>query len=265
MGAASRIAVVKIGGNVINSDEALARFLADFARLSGPKILVHGGGKAATRLAAQLGIPTRMVDGRRITDPQTLDVVTMVYAGLINKRIVAGLQRHGCNALGLSGADGNLLPARRRPPESVDFGCVGDILQERVNAPLLRVLLDAGITPVFCAITHDGEGSLLNSNADSVASAVAAAAATLGPAELHLCFEKEGVLRDIDDPASLIALLTPESYAPLRAEGAIHSGMIPKIDNAFRALALGVGSVVIQHADNLLNGRGTRIEGGTAC
>ena len=166
-----RITVVKIGGNVIDSPEATARFVEAFAALEGPKMLVHGGGKLATRLAAQLGIESRMVDGRRITDRETLDVVTMVYAGLINKQLVAGLQAEGCNALGLSGADGNVVTARRRVPEPVDYGFVGDI--ERVDDALLERLLEAGLTPVFPAIMHDGRGTLLNCNADGVATALA--------------------------------------------------------------------------------------------
>jgi acetylglutamate kinase len=167
------IKVVKIGGNVIDNEAALERFVADFAANEGQKVLVHGGGKLATRLAEKLEIPTTMIDGRRVTDSQTLDVVTMVYAGGVNKRIVAALQAAGCNALGLSGADANMIPAVRRSPVPVDYGFVGDIDATKINVSMLGVMLDAGITPVFCAITHDGEGTLLNSNADSVASAVA--------------------------------------------------------------------------------------------
>lgn len=259
MEANERIKVVKIGGNVIDDAAATARFLHDFARLAGPKILVHGGGKLATRLCAQLGIETRMIGGRRVTDAATLEVVTMVYAGAINKQLVAGLQREGCNALGLTGADANVIPARRRPAEPVDYGFVGDLDAGRIDARLIGMLLGAGITPVFCAITHDGAGSLLNSNADSVASAVAAAAAAIAPTELHLCFEKRGVLLDVDDPDSVIPRIDAAAYARLRDEERIHSGMLPKIDGAFRAIAQGVAEVVIQHADDLLTGGGTRI------
>ena len=202
------ITVVKIGGNVIDNEAALERFVADFAELPSPKIIVHGGGKLATRLAEKLEIPTTMVEGRRVTDAATLDVVTMVYAGLLNKRIVAKLQREGCNALGFSGADGNMIPAVKRNPEPLDYGFVGDIEASKINTSLLGTLLESGITPVFCAITHDCQGSLLNSNADSVASAVAVAASTIAPTDLVFCFEKQGVLRDIDDENSVISLIT---------------------------------------------------------
>ncbi len=254
------INVVKIGGNVIDNPDALRRFIADFAQLPAPKILIHGGGKLATRLGEQLGIQAQMIDGRRVTDRRTLDIVTMVYAGLINKNIVALLQSVGCNAAGLCGADAGVVPATRRPPEPIDFGFVGDIDAGRIRAGFIRTLLAEGITPVFCAITHDGKGTLLNSNADSVAAAVAIAASTIAPTELIFCFEKLGVLRDVDDPQSLIAEIRPDSYAALRAEGVINKGMIPKIDNAFRAVEQGVASVTIKHSDNLLADTGTVIK-----
>ncbi|WP_419510415.1 acetylglutamate kinase [Alistipes sp.] len=252
-----KITVVKIGGNVIDDPAVLKRFIAEFAALPGPKILVHGGGKLATRLAQKLELNVQMVDGRRITDKGTLDVVTMVYAGLVNKQLVAGLQAAGCNALGLSGADGNAVTARRRNPEPIDYGFVGDI--ERIDSALLGRLLEAGITPVFCAIMHDGQGTLLNCNADSVASAVALGAAQVAPAELVFCFEKSGVLRDPDDEATLIREITAESYAALKEDGTVSKGMIPKIENALKAVANGVRSVTIKHSDNLLNETGTVI------
>ena len=252
-----RITVVKIGGNVIDNPAALERFVERFAALPGAKILVHGGGKLATRLAERLGLEVRMVDGRRITDKGTLDVVTMVYAGLVNKQLVASLQAAGCNALGLSGADGNAVTARRRAPEPVDFGFVGDI--ERVDSELLRRLLEAGIVPVFCAIMHDGRGSLLNCNADSVASAVALGAARIAPSDLVFCFEKRGVLRDPDNDASVIPEITAASFEELRRTGVVSRGMLPKIENALRAVADGVRSVVIKHADDLLSEQGTVI------
>lgn len=244
-----RITVVKIGGNVIDDPAALKRFVAEFAALPGAKILVHGGGKVATRLAGKLELEVRMVEGRRITDKGMLDVVTMVYAGLLNKQIVAALQAAGCNAMGLSGADGNAVTARRRSPEPIDYGFVGDI--ERVDAGLLRRLFEGGITPVFSAIMHDGRGTLLNCNADSVASAVAVAAARLAPTDLVFCFERRGVLRDPGDERSVIREITPATFAALRAEGAVSKGMIPKIENALRAVADGVASVAIRHADDL--------------
>ena len=253
-----KITVVKIGGNVIDNPEALKRFLEEFAALPGAKILVHGGGKLATRLAERLELKVQMVDGRRITDKGTLDVVTMVYAGLINKQVVAGLQAAGCNALGLSGADGNAVTARRRDPNPVDYGFVGDI--ERVDSGLLRRLLEGGITPVFSAIMHDGQGTLLNCNADSVASAIALGAAEIAPADLVFCFEKNGVRRDPEDDTTLIREITAETYAPLKADGIVSKGMIPKIENALKAVEKGVRSVTIKHSENLLNEIGTTIK-----
>lgn len=253
------ITVVKIGGNVIDSPEATACFVTDFAALEGPKILIHGGGKLATRLSAQLGIESRMIDGRRVTDRQTLDVVTMVYAGLVNKQLVAALSAAGCRSIGLSGADGDAITSVRRAVGEVDYGYVGDIAPGGVRSDLLASLLDAGLTPVFCAITCDGHGTLLNTNADSVASAVALAAARIAPTRLVFCFEKRGVLRDVEDEASVIAEIIPESYAALRAEGIINKGMLPKIDGAFRAIDGGVSCVVIKRADELLSESGTTI------
>ena len=247
------ITVVKIGGNVIDNEVALNRFVEDFAQLPSPKVLIHGGGKLATRLAEKLEIPTTMIEGRRVTDAMTLDVVTMVYAGLINKQVVAKLQAKGCNALGFSGADGNMIPAVKRNPVPLDYGFVGDIDASKINTQLLGTLLESGVTPVFCAITHDSNGSLLNSNADSVASAVAVASATIAPTDLVFCFEKQGVLRDMDDDDSVIPLITRADYPTLRSEGIISKGMIPKIDNAFRAIDEGVASVTIKHSEQLTN------------
>lgn len=251
------ITVMKIGGNVIDNPESLKAFLREFAAIEGPKILIHGGGKLATRLAERLELKVRMVDGRRITDKGTLDVVTMVYAGLVNKQIVAGLQAVGCNALGLSGADGNIVTARRRAPEPIDYGFVGDI--ERVDSELLGRLLEDGLVPVFSAIMHDGHGSLLNCNADSVASAVALGAARIAPTDLVFCFEKAGVLRDPEDESSVIREITTESYPPLKADGTVSKGMIPKIENALKAVEQGVRSVTIRRSEHLDNGIGTVI------
>lgn len=243
--------VIKIGGNVIDNDLALERFLRDFAAVEGRKILVHGGGKLATRMAERLEIKQTMVEGRRVTDKATLDVVTMVYAGLINKRIVAMLQSFGCNAMGLSGADGAIIRAERRSPEPIDFGFVGDIAE--VDGKRLQRLTTEGITPVICSIMHDGRGGLLNCNADSVASAVAAGVAREEPAELIFCFDKKGVLRDINEPESSISEITAESYPALKAEGVISDGMIPKVENALRSVAEGLRSVTIKHSDDLTN------------
>ena len=245
------IKVVKIGGNVIDNEAALASFVADFAALEGPKILVHGGGKLATRLAEKLEIQTTMIDGRRVTDAQTLDVVTMVYAGLVNKSVVAKLQASGCNAIGLSGADGGVVRATRRPAKPIDFGFVGDISVQGVDADFILSLTERGVVPVFCSIMHDGAGTLLNCNADSVASAVAVAVAQKADTELVFCFEKQGVMADIDDPSSVISQIRPESYKTLLADGVVNKGMIPKIDGAFRALESGVKVVTIKHSEAL--------------
>lgn len=255
------IKVVKIGGNVIDSEEALSSFVSDFASIEGPKVLVHGGGKLATRLAERLDIPTTMIDGRRVTDSDTLDVVTMVYAGLVNKRIVAMLQSLGCNAIGLSGADGGAVRATRRAANPIDFGFVGDIAVEGVDAAFIRNLTEQGIVPVFCSIMHDGKGQLLNCNADSVASAVAVGLATECDTELLFCFEKRGVMRDVDDDTSVIANINREGYKALLAEGVVNKGMIPKIDGAFRALECGVKVVTIKHSAELADSSaGTKIE-----
>lgn len=255
------IKVVKIGGNVIDSEEALSSFVSDFASIEGPKVLVHGGGKLATRLAERLDIPTTMIDGRRVTDSDTLDVVTMVYAGLVNKRIVAMLQSLGCNAIGLSGADGGAVRATRRAANPIDFGFVGDISVEGVDAAFIRNLTEQGIVPVFCSIMHDGKGQLLNCNADSVASAVAVGLATECDTELLFCFEKRGVMRDVDDDTSVIANINREGYKALLAEGVVNKGMIPKIDGAFRALECGVKVVTIKHSVELADSSaGTKIE-----
>ena len=247
----TQLKVIKIGGNVIDNDLALERFLRDFAALEGRKILIHGGGKLATRMAERLEIKQQMVEGRRITDRATLDVVTMVYAGLINKRIVAMLQSFGCNAMGLSGADGGVIRANRRSPEPIDFGFVGDIAE--VDGKRLQSLTTEGITPVICSIMHDGKGNLLNCNADSVASAVAGGVAKVEPAELIFCFDKAGVLREVNDPSSLISEITAETYPALKAEGVISDGMIPKVENALRSVAEGLQSVTIKHSDDLTN------------
>lgn len=253
------IKVVKIGGNVIDNEAALERFVADFAAIEGQKVLVHGGGKLATRLAEKLEIPTTMIDGRRVTDNQTLDVVTMVYAGLVNKKVVAMLQAADCNAIGLSGADANVIKATRRAAKPIDFGFVGDISVEGVDADFILSLTQRGVVPVFCSIMHDGAGTLLNCNADSVASAVAVALAQKAETELVFCFEKAGVMTDIDNPDSVIAEIRPQSYKTLLADGVVNKGMIPKIDGAFRALECGVKVVTIKHSAQLNEDSGTKI------
>lgn len=253
--------VIKIGGNVVDNPAALAAFVADFAAMSGQKILVHGGGKEATRLSERLGIATQMINGRRVTGSDTLEIVTMVYAGLVNKRVVALLQAAGCNAIGLSGADGNAIMATRRSPLPVDYGFVGDINPANVNADLFRSLLEAGITPVVCAIQHDGHGTLLNCNADTVASSIAVAMSRVAKTRLTFCFEKRGVLRDVDNPDSLIPEITPSVYDSLRRQNVISAGMIPKVDNAFEAIRRGVESVCIKSSAELSVPSGTVIKG----
>lgn len=244
--------IVKIGGNVIDDPAALRAFLADFARLPEPKALVHGGGKLATRMAARLGLETRMIDGRRVTDAAMLDIAVMVYAGLTNKRIVAALAALGQRAVGLCGADAGVIRSVRRSPEPVDYGFVGDIGAGGVDAHFLHTLTSSGVTPVLCAITHDGAGQLLNTNADSVASAVAKAVATLVPTTLVFCFEKPGVLRDTDDASSVIPTIDRAAFDRLKAEGIIAAGMIPKISGALDAVDQGVERVIIKHANDLL-------------
>lgn len=251
------INVVKIGGNVIDDPAALHSFLTDFAALEGPRILVHGGGKEATRLSREMGVETRMIDGRRVTDRPTLDIVTMVYAGLINKRIVAMLQSLGCDAVGLTGADGNSIPARRRPAQPIDYGFVGDIDLTKVNSIFLERLLGGGSVPVFCAICHDGEGTLLNCNADSVAGAVARGASRIAPVRLTYCFEKAGVMTDPDDESTVIPLVTPSLFESMKAQGVVAGGMIPKLQNALECAAAGVDEVRICKAGALLAGGGT--------
>lgn len=260
MSAGEILTVVKIGGNIIDNPARLDDFIGRFVNdVKGPKILVHGGGKEATRLSAALEIPTTMIEGRRVTDGRTIEVVTMVYAGLINKRVVAKLQASGCDAIGLCGADGDVIRARRRNPEPIDYGFVGDIDPRQIDCRFISKLIDMGKVPVFCAITHDGAGNLLNCNADSVATSVAVAMASVRDTRLCMCFEKRGVMRDVDDPDSVIAELTPDMYAELRASGAVNQGMIPKIDNAFSAIDRGVKSVMIMEAGNLSSGIGTVI------
>jgi len=245
-----KLYIIKVGGNIIDNPTALANFIKDFASLNANKILIHGGGKIATSIGEKLGIEAKMVEGRRITDKETLDVVTMVYGGLINKNIVAGLQANDCNALGLSGADGNAILSDKRPVKEVDYGFVGDV--KTVNADFFHHLLSFGITPVVAPLTHDKKGNMLNTNADTVASTIAVALAKHYEVELIYCFELKGVLRDFEDKNSVIEDITPEIYADLKNEGIISKGMIPKLDNSFNAINSGVGAVRIAHADDLV-------------
>lgn len=254
------ITIVKVGGAVVEDEAQLALLLQGFKQIEGAKILVHGGGRRATKVAAALGIESRMVGGRRITDAQMLEVVTMVYGGLVNKNIVARLQALGVDAAGLTGADMDVIRSHRRPlKDGVDFGFVGDV--ERVNAQRLKALLDDGLTPVLAPLTHDGGGSMLNTNADTIASETARALAKLCDVTLVYCFEKPGVLADPDDDTSVIPTITRSDFARLTADGTISGGMLPKIENALAAVEAGVSKVVITKADALDRpGCGTTIE-----
>lgn len=252
-----KLTVIKVGGKIVEEPSTLCRLLDDFAAIEGCKVLVHGGGRSATALAGRLGIESRMVNGRRITDGETLKVVTMVYGGLVNKNIVAGLQARGVNALGLTGADMNVIRSVKRPVQEVDYGFVGDV--RRVDATLLSDLIHKGVVPVMAPLTHDGEGHLLNTNADTIAGETAKALAALFDVSLVYCFEKKGVLRDEQDDDSVIPEITLEAFRGYVAEGVIQGGMIPKLENAFNALEAGVCEVVITRASDINGGGGTRI------
>lgn len=241
--------IIKISGNIIDDEQRLDSFLQQFALLQGKKILIHGGGKLATQMADQLNIPQQMIEGRRITDADTLRIVTMVYAGYINKNIVAKLQQYGSNAIGLTGADGNCILAHKRQHVSIDYGYVGDI--DTVNKTLLYQLLEQNATIVLAPITHDGNGQLLNTNADTIAQEIAKALSSLYQTILIYSFEKKGVLLDINDESSVITSLSKESYQLLKSEEKIFAGMIPKLDNAFAAIDAGVGKVIIGQAEEL--------------
>ncbi|MGB5316801.1 MAG: acetylglutamate kinase [Robiginitalea sp.] len=238
-----KVEIIKIGGAFLEDDKLLDMCYSAFSAMEGLKILVHGGGQRASKLSSDLGITPQMVHGRRITDIKSLEVVTMVYAGWANKTLVAGLQGRGCNALGLSGADANLIRAQKRPVTDIDYGLVGDVKQ--VNTDGLSTLLNAGFTPVFCALTHDGNGQLLNTNADSIAAELAMALSATYEIKLIYCFEKQGVLRDVNDPESVIPQIDTENFKTLQKEGVISAGMIPKLFNSFRALQAGVDQVYI--------------------
>ncbi|GAA4751299.1 acetylglutamate kinase [Flavisolibacter ginsenosidimutans] len=253
--------VIKIGGNIVDDETKLALFLNAFAAIDEKKILVHGGGKLATKMAAQLNVPQQMVEGRRITDAETLKIVTMVYAGLINKNIVAQLQAADCDAVGLSGADGNAIKAHKRVVKELDYGFAGDV--DEVNAGFLHALLQQNLSPVLAPITHNGKGQLLNTNADTIAQETAKALSKFYDVSLLYSFEKSGVLLDAEDENTVIPVITKETYKDLKEKSLVFAGMIPKLDNAFAALDSGVRKVIIGKADNLqhlLNGEaGTSI------
>jgi acetylglutamate kinase len=246
--------IVKIGGNILDNPSRLHSFLVDFSKLQGPKLLVHGGGKIASAIGQRLGIEPVMVEGRRVTDAETLELVTMVYGGLVNKQVVAKLQALNCNAIGMTGADANSILASKRPVKDVDYGFAGDVAgNDSINISALSTLLEAGLTPVFAPLTHDGKGSLLNTNADTIASVLATALATKYDVKLLYCFEKKGVLADANNDDSVIQHITPVTYKSLKESGVVSAGMVPKLDNAFAALNQGVSQVFIGEAEALLS------------
>lgn len=286
------IKVIKIGGNIVDNPELLREFVKDFAAMPGMKVLVHGGGVMASQMQKAMGMVPQMIEGRRVTDEETLKVVTMVYAGWCSKHITSLLQAEGCNAIGLCGADGNVIKASKRAPvyvetigTEVDYGYVGDVSEVSVNAKFIYSLLEKGIVPVFNAINHDGEGNLLNTNADTIASSIAIAISKYKyrtarevchrceecthcsddgklthEVDLIYCFEKDGVLYDKDDDSSVIDTITPEKFAQLKSDGIVADGMIPKLTNSFKAIDKGVRKVIIKHASNLSNNTGTTLE-----
>ena len=249
------ISIIKIGSNIIDNPDSLPHFLDLFTRYPGKKILVHGGGVMATKMAKELGIPTQMHQGRRITSPEMLKVAAMVYAGWFNKTIVAGLQARGCLAIGLSGADANLIPAHKRPVADVDYGEVGDIYPNEVNTGVIATFMFKDLVPVICSITHDMEGHLLNTNADTIASTLAIALAPFYHTSLIYCFEQKGVLSNAQNPDSVIPLITRKTYKKLKEDGVVSGGMLPKLENAFLALESGVKEVYIKHALHLCDNK----------
>jgi acetylglutamate kinase len=244
-----KLIIIKVGGNIIDDEQKLSSFLTNFAAVEGKKILVHGGGKLATKMATQLGVEQQMIDGRRITDAETLKIVTMVYAGYINKNIVAQLQARGCNAIGLCGADGNVIQSHKRVHPTIDYGFVGDV--DSINTSLLKSLLDQDVNVVMAPITHNKEGLLLNTNADTIAQEISQAMSSLYSVQLIYSFERSGVLLDAEDDSTVIPGINPESYKELKEKNVIFAGMIPKLDNAFTALKKGVSKVVIGKAEEL--------------
>lgn len=244
--------VIKIGGNVIDDEKTLHSFLKDFSSIKEKKILVHGGGKIASAIGDKLGIQSKYIDGRRITNDETIDLVTMVYGGLVNKKIVAALQSLQCNAIGLSGADSNVLPAKKRPVKAIDYGWVGDVNEASIKASAWQLFIDNNLVPVVAPLTHDKEGHILNTNADTMAAVLSIALSKLYNVELIYCFEKNGVLTNVDDEASLISELNAQTYNQLKEDKKLFAGILPKIDNAFDAVNSGVHKVIIGNSDNLL-------------
>lgn len=258
-----KLFIIKIGGNVIDKEPDLHAFLDAFSRVAGKKILVHGGGKIATHIGDKLGVVSKYVDGRRITDNDTLDLVTMVYGGLINKKIVAYLQSQNCNAIGLSGADANVLPAKKRPVKTLDYGWVGDLDVSDISVHILRMLIAENIVPVMAPLTHDRKGHILNTNADTIAAVMAIALANSFETKLIYCFEKDGVMADVENNDSVLDNLDSRRFALLKAEHKLFAGILPKLENSFMAIENKVAEVVIGHSEKLASlidgSAGTRI------
>lgn len=255
-----KLTIIKVGGKIVEEEASLNSLLRDFAAIDGFKLLVHGGGRSATKVASSLGIETKMIDGRRITDDAMLDVVTMVYGGLVNKKVVARLQALGVDAIGMTGADMDIIRSHRRPVKSVDYGWVGDV--DRVNGEALSALLRSGVVPVIAPLTHDGDGHLLNTNADTMAGETAKGLAPYFDVNLVYCFEKPGVLRDENDDSSVIPEINRELFLSLKEEGIVSGGMIPKLENALSAVDAGVCRVIITMASSLCDlALGTHVVG----
>ncbi|MEO5646914.1 MAG: acetylglutamate kinase [Chitinophagaceae bacterium] len=256
-----KLFVIKIGGNVIDDPVALESFMYDFALINEKKILVHGGGKIASSIAEKMGIPSRHINGRRITDEDTIDIVTMVYGGLVNKKIVSALQRNNCNAIGLTGADANIIKGTKRPLKEIDYGFVGDIESAGVSVSTINLLLENNLVPVVAPLTHNGEGQMLNTNADTIASVLSVALSKDYEVRLLYCFEKKGVLLDVNDEGSAIQFLDKQAYKEMGELKLLFEGILPKIDNAFAAIEAGVKEVLIGHANDLLANTGKDIVG----
>lgn len=252
-----KLTLIKVGGKIVEEPDTLQSLLKTFAQIPGHKVLVHGGGRSATKVAAQLGLESVMVNGRRVTDAETLKVVTMVYGGLVSKSIVAGLQSLSVNALGMTGADMDIIRSEKRPVKEVDYGFVGDV--KKVRGDMLATLIRTGVVPVLAPLTHDGKGQLLNTNADTIAGEAAKALAAYFDVTLVFCFEKRGVLKDENDDDSVIPVINRVQFEQYVQEGIVQGGMIPKLENAFQAIDAGVKEVVITQASAILSDTGTRI------
>ena len=260
-GGVQRLYVIKIGGNVIDDERKLSSFLKSFSSIQSFKILVHGGGKIATAIGNKLGIESKYIHGRRITDDDTLDLVTMVYGGLVNKKIVAQLQSYGCNAIGLTGADGNLIPATKRPVNEIDYGWAGDVSSRRLPVAGWQMLLENNLIPVIAPLTHDENGHMLNTNADTIAASIAVALSKLYDVRLVYCFEKKGVLENVGDENSVIHSIDKRKYQELLSQGKLFEGILPKIDNAFSAIEAGVKEVLIGDANDIIQNTTREVSG----